>query len=82
MAADPVDWANPCARAAALGAAYYALLQGQQEQRIRFRSGDDEDEVWYQPAKLDVLRTEMKAAQAACEALTTGRTPRRAITAG
>lgn len=66
----PVDWTDPCARAATLSNAYYALLSGQQEQVVRTRSGESEDEVRFAAANLDALRSEMQAAQAECAALT------------
>jgi hypothetical protein len=61
-----VDWSDPCAKAAALTGAYYALLQGQQEIEIRTRTLDAEEVVRFCPANLDALRSEMQAAASAC----------------
>ncbi|MDC7784776.1 hypothetical protein PQJ75_00725 [Rhodoplanes sp. TEM] len=59
-----VDWSDPCARAAALRAAYYAIVGGQGTQRIRFA----DREVWFTATKIDVLRTELRQAEAECAA--------------
>lgn len=77
-----VDLTNPCAAAAALTAAYYALIAGQQEQRIRFKNGDVDEDVWFTPAKADLLRTEMLRQQGLCDARTSGRPTRFCFTAG
>ena len=69
----PVDWTDPCARAAALSKAYYTLLSGGAEVEIRTRTLDAEEVVKLQPGNLATLRTEMQDAQDACAALQAGR---------
>ncbi len=71
--AGPVDWSDPCARAQALTTAYYTLLSGGQEIEIRTRTGEAEDQVKFQPSKLDVLQSEMQDAIDACAAKNAGR---------
>lgn len=81
--ADEIDWSDPCARSAALEQAYYAILTGKAAVRIRFRGGPVEKEVWrHATADLQRLEREMKQAKAECQAKTSGRPPRFAITAG
>ena len=63
-----VDWTDPCAKAAALSTAYYALVSGQGESYIRYRGPEGEREVRYQKADLSVLKAEMLQAQADCDA--------------
>ncbi|MGF3022648.1 hypothetical protein ACQVP2_07450 [Methylobacterium aquaticum] len=77
-----VDLTDPCAAAAALRTAYFALVSGQQEQRIRFKNGDVDEDVWFTPTKLDLLRTELSRQESLCAAKTTGRTQRFCFTAG
>lgn len=78
-----VDWTDPCARAAALRSAYFALISGGHEQRVRFRNGDDESEVQFTAPKIEVLRDELRWAEAECTAKNTGGRPGRfCITAG
>jgi hypothetical protein len=77
-----VDVSDPCAVAAALNTAYLALVAGQQEQRIRFRNGDVEEDVWFTPPKIDLLRTEMLRQQGLCAAKISGRPARFCATAG
>ena len=79
-----VDWSDPCARARALSDAYYALLSGNQETRVRTRKGESEDDVEYARADINTLRVEMQAAQAECARATGQPHPRRrfAIQAG
>ncbi len=82
--AGPIDWTDPCARAAALSSAYYTLLSGAQEIEIRTRTTEAEELVKFQPAKLDDLRSEMQDAIDECAAKNAGRplaTKRFAITA-
>lgn len=74
----PVDWTNPCARAAALSSAYYTLISGGQETFIHTRTYDSEQRVRFEAAKVDVLKRELEQAQAECDALTDpARRPRR-----
>jgi hypothetical protein len=79
-----VDWSDPCARAAALTAAYFNLLQGSGETLIRIKGPEGEQEVRYHSPDLGKLKTEMVAAQAECAAATSGVNPNRryAIRAG
>lgn len=75
-----VDWSDPCARAGALANAYYGLLSGAKAARIRYRSGDEEQEVQYVATgmTLATLKTEMEQAQRECQRLTDPTaTPRR-----
>jgi hypothetical protein len=72
-----VDWNDPCARAAALQQAYYALLTGGGETLIRRKGPQGEEEVRYHPPDLDKLAAEMTAAQAECATTTNGTNPRR-----
>lgn len=80
--ADAVDWTDPCARAAALRCAYFRLLSGQQEERVRFRNGDTDEDVTFVKADLNVLRTELTEAESQCSALSSRRPRRFAFTAG
>ncbi|ACL57431.1 hypothetical protein [Methylobacterium nodulans] len=80
--ADAVDWTDPCARATALRTAYFGLLSGQHEQRIRFRNGDVDEDVWFTAPKIDLLRTELADAEAQCAARSLGKPRRFAFTAG
>ena len=77
-----VDLTDPCAAAAALTTAYYTLISGQQEQRIRFKNGDVDEDVWFTPANVERLRTEMLRQQGLCQAKVSGRSPRFCATAG
>lgn len=81
-----IDWADPCARFAALQQAYFTLLSGGAgaEKLIRTRSGDTEEEVRYSAANLPLLKQEMEAAERDCAAKNGVALPRRrfAIRAG
>jgi hypothetical protein len=77
-----VDLTNPCAAAALLRTAYYGLISGAAEQKIRFRNGETEEEVWFTPAKVETLRAEMLRQEAKCAAQTSGRPGRFCFTAG
>ncbi|UDL95498.1 hypothetical protein LGH83_04555 [Lichenihabitans sp. PAMC28606] len=79
-----VDWTDPCARAAALTSAYYAILSGDREQRIRTRTLETETDVTFAASNVTVLRDEMIAAQNACDIANGQPDPRRrfAISAG
>lgn len=79
-----VDWSDACARAKALTDAYYGIVAGGSETLIRHRTEQGEREVRFGAHNLDVLRSEMRAAEDACRA-TQGLPPinrRFAITAG
>lgn len=67
---EAVDWSNACERFQALRSAYFSLVAGQQEVEIRTRTLDAEEMVRFNQAKLDVLRNEMRAAEAECAAVT------------
>lgn len=68
---EAVDWNDPCARAEALRQAYFAALTGGQLQRVRFKHGDNEQEVAYgsSATSLAALRAEMRSAEDECRAL-------------
>lgn len=66
--ADPVNWADPCARAAALRSAYFAAISGQ-ARAVRFQTGEHIQSVEYGPTNAETLRTEMLAAESECQAL-------------
>ena len=67
---DAVDWTDPCARAAALKTAYFNALGGMTVQKVRFKDGDNEQEVAYgnSSASLAALKREMEAAEDECRA--------------
>lgn len=80
--ADAVDWSDPCARAKALRGAYYRLLSGSMEERVRFRNGDVDEDVTFVKPDMNVLRTELTEADAQCAALSSGKPRRFCFTAG
>jgi hypothetical protein len=84
MTTDAVDWTNPCARAAALRNAYYALMTGARETEIRTRTLDAEDFVRFQTVDAGKLQIELQAAERECDRLCGKPDPNRrfAITAG
>lgn len=63
-----IDWEDPCARAKALRDAYYSRLQGGTMQRVRFKHGDNEQEVQsgMMMGSLDALRRAMQDAEDEC----------------
>lgn len=80
------NWDDPCARAKALRDTYYSRLEGGPQQRIRFREGDNEQDVQsgFSALNLTELRREMQAAEDECRA-SQGLPPlvrRRALVAG
>lgn len=81
---ETIDPSDPCALAEALRKAYLARLTGG-NQRVRFRAGDNEQEVWTHPGgSLAELRAALWAAEDECRALQ-GLPPRQrrfAVTAG
>jgi hypothetical protein len=79
---ETVDMTDPCALCAALRAVYYRVLAGLAETRIRFRNGEDEEDVMYGPADKDALKIELAKQEALCAAKTTPRPPRFCFTAG
>jgi hypothetical protein len=62
--ADDTNWADPCARASALRTAYFALLSGGGEQRVKYGDYD----VSYHPANIAALQAELSRAEADCAA--------------
>lgn len=72
------DWKDPCARAAKLTEAYYALIQGESEAQIQYMANGKTRMVMYNKADLQNLKKEMQQAQAECDACKGGRPkPRR-----
>lgn len=63
-----VDWTDPCARALALRNAYYALISGEGEQLIRQRGPETEREVRFAKTNIELLKSELAAAEAECAA--------------
>lgn len=66
-----IDWDDPCARAKALRQAYFDRLAGGTAQRVRFRHGDNEQEVQTSvlQGNLAMLRQEMQRAEDECRKL-------------
>lgn len=66
-----VNWDNPCERARALKDAYYNRLAGGSAQRVRFRHGDNEQEVQTSilQGNLLILRREFLDAEDECRKL-------------
>ena len=67
-----------------LRTAYYALIAGEREQKVRIRAANGEQEVTYHAANLAILKAELAGAEAACLAKTdpNARPRRFAIQAG
>lgn len=61
-----VDWSDPCARAQALSAAYWSLVQGGAVTTIRVKAAGGERESRFSKADLSTLRTEMQRAEDEC----------------
>lgn len=63
-----VDWQDACARAKALRDAYYDRLVGGTTQRVRFRSGENDQEYQNSILRggLEELRRAMLAAEDEC----------------
>ncbi len=66
MTDGPIDWNDPCQKAAALNNAYFALLTGQREIEIRTRTLDAEEMVRFQSVDIEKLRIELQSAQRDC----------------
>lgn len=66
-----VNWDDSCARAKALKDAYFERLAGGSSQRVRFRHGDNEQEVQTSSllGNIEVLRREMLKAEDECREL-------------
>lgn len=64
------NWDDPCERAKALRDAYFDRLAGGTAQRVRFRHGDNEQEVQTSTLQgsLNALRQEMQNAEDECRA--------------
>jgi F420-dependent methylenetetrahydromethanopterin dehydrogenase len=71
-----VDFEDPCARAKALWNAHTRRLMGEQEIKVRFRSGDDEQEVQFAQASLEEIARAAREADAECAAVNPGHKPR------
>lgn len=81
--ADPIDYTDPCARAAALRTAYYSILAGDRESLIRTKTNEGEREIRFQAGNVLKLEAELRRAEAECAAtLPAAVGPRFAITAG
>lgn len=76
------DWSDPCARAEALRAEYYARLSGQGTTRVAQRGGDASKEVWFQEVDIETLKTELAKAEAECATKSGAARRRFAIQAG
>lgn len=63
-----VDYNDPCARLAALQAAYYSLISGQSESLIRYKGPEGEREVRFSAGHIEALNSEIKLASAQCAA--------------
>lgn len=66
--ADPIDFTDPCAVYRALRKAKAELLLGTREVRIRFRNGDDEQEVQFAQPKAEDLDHAIAEYPGLCEA--------------
>ena len=68
---EAIDWDDPCARAKALREAYFDRLGAGTGQRVRFRHGDNEQEVQSSVSQgnLATLRLEMHNAEDECRKL-------------
>jgi hypothetical protein len=77
-------YVDPCTTALELRAAYLMLIKGGGAQRIVIEGGGGKRDVTFAKGNIEALRYEMRAAEAACAALTDpGGKPRRyAIRAG
>ena len=61
-----IDWSDPCARAAALWAAYNRLISGAQESDVTYSANGVNRRVSYSNANLDRLLNEYRAAENEC----------------
>jgi hypothetical protein len=61
-----IDWPDPCARAETLRSAYYRLLSGTQEMEVAYTANGVERRVKYSQGNLEILRTELAAAEQQC----------------
>jgi hypothetical protein len=77
-----VDWSDPCARAAALRAAYFELVSGSKETEIETRTLDAQERVRFSAADKQTLLAELRAAEAECAASTGGTNSNRRFAIG
>jgi hypothetical protein len=64
----PVDWSNPCEKAAELSRIYHLRLTAGAVKVVRTKSADSEREAqWYQ-SDMSLLRAEMQRAEDECRA--------------
>ena len=64
----PIDWADPCAKAAELSRIYHERLSGGAVKMVRTRSaGGEREGQWYQ-TDMSMLRSEMQRAEDECRA--------------
>lgn len=64
----PIDWNDPCAKAAELSRIYHERLGAGAVKMVRTKSADNEREAqWYQ-SDMTLLRQEMRDAEDACRA--------------
>lgn len=61
-----VDFSDPCQRADALRTAYYKLISGDNESLIRIKGPNGEQEVRFGAGKIELLKAELQASEAAC----------------
>lgn len=71
-----VNFDNPCDRAKALWDAYYRRIAGEQEIKVRFKSGDDEQEVQFAQASVEEIRRAAMEADEECKATNPAHQPR------
>ncbi len=80
----PIDWTDPCAKAAELSRIYHERLTAGAVKRVRTRSaGGEKEGEWFQ-TDMSLLRAELQRAEDECRAKTGQPALRRrfAITAG
>lgn len=79
---ETADLTDPCSICAALRAVYFRVISGMAETRVRFRNGEDEEDVIYGQADKAALKTELTRQEALCAAKTNPNPPRFCFTAG
>ena len=77
-----VDVDDPCAVAAALRRTLLSVIAGQNENRIRFKDGESEEDVTYGSANVAELRKEIARQEGLCAVVKGGRPNRFCFTAG
>lgn len=68
---------DPCAAAAELRTAYLALVKGGGVQRVVIEGGGGKQDTTFHKGDLEVLRYELRNAEAQCQGLTDPAKPRR-----